>query len=74
MRDLYTILKGVPLPSKSRCPFAGMKKGDMFELLSEDVNRVGAAARRFTNKNPGFKFTLRRVPNKAGVHGCWRLS
>jgi len=75
MEHMYRILKGLPLPEDGRFtyPFPSMEVGDCFEFHSEEADRVGSAACRWARNHPEFKFSVRKIRTKQGVHAVWRV-
>lgn len=67
---IYKIDKNIPIPTKSNYPFAEMEIGDSFEIdVGEKTTLyistiVSGAARRFCEKHPLFKFSLRTINEK----------
>lgn len=68
------ITKSVPVPKSTRgrkpkYPFANMRKGESFEVPSDDVKRVQSAASHHGRRH-GTSFTVQEVK---GVYRCWRI-
>lgn len=62
--SIYTIEKSVPLPSKRQriiYPFPDMQIGDSFSVPSSKYQNLNGAARAYEKKNPGTKFTTRKM-------------
>lgn len=78
--DQIVIEKNIPISGRrkpTKYPWVQMQVGDSFVVPCEPAERkklhisVGASARNYSTKNPGYKFSLRT--ELAGIR-VWRIA
>jgi len=67
----YKIEKNIPIPVKSNYPFDEMEIGDSFEIDIREKSKASGAFRRYCEKRPPLKFSLRTIDEKHAR--IWRV-